>query len=224
MASFYWPQQLKEKYGDTRLVRRKVQGEERMDDSRRKVVAWVGREILPHEADVRAWLRRSMAPPGEVEDIVQDAYCRLVGMADVSHISNPRAYFFTVARSIVIDRMRRARVVRMETMTEIDSMNVVWDDPSPERITAARRELERVRGLIAGLPTRCRRIFELRKIEGLSQREIAQRLGVTETIVENDVGRGLKLILKALAEGEGQATGARMSERGHERTRDGKSH
>lgn len=195
-----------------------------MDDGRRKVVAWVGRNILPHEADVRAWLRRSMVPPGEVEDIVQDAYCRLVGMTDVAHISNPRAYFFTVARSIVIDRMRRARVVRMETVTEIDSLDVVWDEPSPERITAARRELERVRGLIARLPGRCRRIFELRKIEGLSQREIAKRLGVTETIVENDVVRGLRLILKAIAEGEEQAAEARMSERGHERTRDGKSY
>lgn len=195
-----------------------------MDDRRRKVVAWVGREILPHEADVRAWLRRSQVSASDAEDIVQDAYCRLVGMADVSHISNPRAYFFTVARSIVIDRVRRARVVRIETVTEIDSLNVVWDNPSPERITAARRELERVRKLIAKLPTRCRRIFELRKIEGLSQREIAQRLGVTETIVENDVGRGLKLILKALAEGEGRTTQAIMSERGHERTRDGKSY
>lgn len=195
-----------------------------MDDDRRRVVAWVGRDILPHEADVRAWLRRSMVPVNEIEDIVQDAYCRLAGMTEVGHIANPRAYFFTVARSIVVDRMRRARVVRMETVAEIDALNVVWDDPSPERITAARRELERVKGLIAGLPGRCRHIFELRKIEGLSQREIAKRLGVTETIAENDVVRGLRLILKAIAEGEGEAAEAIRTERSHGRTRDRKGH
>lgn len=195
-----------------------------MDDSRRKVIAWVGRDILPHEADVRAWLRRSMVPVGEIEDIVQDAYCRLAGLTEVGHIANPRAYFFAVARSIVVDRMRRARVVRMETVAEIDALNLAWDDPSPERITAARRDLERVRGLIAGLPGRCRHIFELRKIEGLSQREIARRLGVTETIVENDVARGLRLILQAIAEGEGEAAEVGRTEQGHGRARDSKSH
>ena len=69
-----------------------MEGEAGMDDDRRRVVAWVGRDILPHEADVRAWLKRSMVPVNEIEDIVQDAYCRLAGMTEVGHIANPRAY------------------------------------------------------------------------------------------------------------------------------------
>lgn len=195
-----------------------------MDDARRKVVAWVGRDILPHEADVRAWLRRSLVPAHDVEDVLQEAYCRLAGLADVSHIASPRAYFFTVVRSIVIDQMRRARVVRMETVTEIDALNVVQEDPSPERITAARRDLERVRRLIGALPDRCRRIFEMRKIDGLSQREIARRLGVTETIVENDVVRGLKLILKAIADGDRSVPEDRILVRKDGRARHRESH
>lgn len=167
-----------------------------------KIVAWLGREILPHEADVRRWLHRSQLPAGEVEDIVQEAYCRLSALTDTAHISNPRAYFFTVTRNVVMDHIRRSRVVRMETIAEIDTLNIAWDAPTPETITGARRELERVNRLIEQLPERCRRIFVMRKIEGLSQREIAASLGVTETIVENDVVRGLRLILKAIAEGE----------------------
>ena len=190
-----------------------------MDDARRKVVAWVGREILPHEADVRAWLRRSLLPAADVEDVLQEAYCRMAGLSDIAHIATPRAYFFTVARSIVIDQMRRARVVRMETVTEIDALNVVQDDPSPERIAAARQDLDWVRGLIGNLPERCRRIFEMRKIDGLSQREIARRMGVTETIVENDVVRRLKLILKAIAEGDGMVSTDRISVRKDGRAR-----
>ncbi|MGE5500541.1 MAG: RNA polymerase sigma factor [Ignavibacteriales bacterium] len=181
-----------------------------MSDSRARIVAWVGREILPHEADVRAWLRRSLVSDGEVEDVVQEAYCRLLSLQRTSHITSPRAYFFTAARAVVIDHLRRSRVVRIETATEIEALNVVLDEPSPERVAASRRELERVRRLIAALPDRCRRVFEMRKIEGLPQREIARQLGVTETIVENDVVKGQRLILKALAEGEeasGRATG-----------------
>ena len=157
-----------------------------MQEARQRVIAWVGREILPHEADVRAWLCRSQMPAPDVEDVIQEAYCRLSGLSEVGHVANPRAYFFTVTRNVVMDHVRRARVVRMETVAEIESLNIIWDSPSPERITAARRELERVRGLISRLPERCRRIFEMRKIEGLSQREIALKMGVSETIVEND--------------------------------------
>lgn len=171
------------------------------DDDRRRIVAWVGNEILPHEADVRAWLRRTLRPD-DLEDVIQEAYCRIAGLNDVSHICNGRAYLFTVARTVVLMRLRRARVVSIETVTEIDALNIIEDVPSPERIAAGRRELARVRRLIEGLPERCRKIFELRKIEGLSQREVAEAIGVPEHTVENDVKKGLKLILEAIAQGD----------------------
>src|SRR3546814_6660918 len=87
-------------------------------------------------------------------------------------------------------RLRRQRIVSIESVTEIESLNIVGDEPSPERVAGGRRELDRVRRLIEGLPDRCRRIFELRKVEGLPQREVAARLGVTEHVVENDVTKG----------------------------------
>lgn len=191
-------------------------------DHRARIMAWVGSEVLPHEADVRAWLRRTLAPD-DVEDVIQEAYCQIAGLADVGHIQSARAYLFTTARSVVLMRLRRARIVRIETVAEIDNLDVVGEDPSPERVAGGRRELARVQRLIDALPDRCRRIFELRKIEGLSQREVAARMGVAEHIVENDVGKGLKLILKAIAEGEGRAELASMRMENDDRARDSTS-
>ena len=185
-------------------------------------MAWVGSEILPHEADVRAWLRRTL-DPDDLEDVIQESYCQISGLKDVGHIRSGRAYFFTVARSIVLMRLRRARIVSIESVTEIESLNIVGDEPSPERIAAGRRELDRVRRLIEGLPDRCRRIFELRKVEGLPQREVAQRLGVTEHVVENDVVKGLKLILQAIADGEQKAEQALARTERDERARNSTS-
>ena len=173
-------------------------------EKRAKIMAWVGREILPHEADVRAWLLRTL-DPDDLEDVIQETYCQIAGLKDVGHIRSGRAYFFTTARRIVLLRLRRARIVSIESVTEIESLSIVEDEPSPERVIAARRELDRVRRLIEGLPDRCRRIFELRKVEGLPQREVAERLGVTEHTVENDVAKGLRLILQAVADGERSA-------------------
>jgi RNA polymerase sigma-70 factor (ECF subfamily) len=170
-----------------------------MTQSRAEIVAWVGGQVLPHEADVRAWLRRRLPSAAAVDDVVQEAYCRIAALDDVTHIVSGRAYFFRAASSIVIDQMRRARVVHLDSVAEMDELNVVDDEPSPERVVAGRRDLARVKALIEGLPDRCRAIFELRRIHGLSQKSVAEQLGVTENVVEQQSIRGMKLIMKALA-------------------------
>jgi RNA polymerase sigma factor (sigma-70 family) len=179
----------------------------------------VGSEVLPHEAGLRRWLRRTMEP-ADTEDVIQEAYCRMLALEGVDHIRSGRAYLFTTARNVVRERLRRARVVNIETVLEIDALSTEADERSPERVAASRQELARVRQLIEGLPGRCRRIFELRKMDGLSQREVAQIMGVPEYTVEHDIAKGLKLILKALAETEHTAARAVTSVGGNGRVRD----
>ncbi len=171
-----------------------------MDEQRRRFVAWVAREIMPHEAGVRAWLRRALVRPEDANDLIQEAYARLAALTSTDQIERPGSYFFQIVRNLHLEEVRRARVVRIETATEIESLPVCSDEPSPERTVAARRELDKVRALIEDLPQRCRRIFELRKIHGLSQREIAKVMGVSESIVENDGAKAMRLILEALRE------------------------
>jgi RNA polymerase sigma-70 factor (ECF subfamily) len=177
---------------------------------------------MPCEPDVRRWLARSRVAPAEIDDLVQHAYCRFAELASVEAIVDPRAYFFEIVRRALLGAVRRRRVVAMEMVAEIDALNVYADEPSPERVVAARLELGRVLRLIGRLPDRCRRVFEMRKIQGLSQREIAARLGVTETIVENEVVKGLRLISRALR--QSVSGGARdSSPRDYDRSRNRRS-
>jgi RNA polymerase sigma-70 factor (ECF subfamily) len=106
---------------------------------------------------------------------------------------------------IVAEKARRAKVVRLETVAKIEEVIAECDSPSPEQATLANDYLHKVRSLIDVLPARCRDVFRLRKLEGLSQREVAEKLGIPEHTVENDVAKGLSLILKALTEGEQRA-------------------
>jgi RNA polymerase sigma factor (sigma-70 family) len=174
-----------------------------MNENRRRIVAWVGAHLMPHEPAVRRWLRRSLVSREDVDDLIQEAYCRIASLDAVDHIERPDSYFFQTVRMLLAEQVRRSRIVRIESVTEIDALSIYSDEPSPERITAARRELAKVQTLIEGLPERCRRIFELRKIHGVPQREIAQMLGVTESTVENDGVKGMRLIMQALREGGG---------------------
>src|SRR5579859_1896258 len=168
------------------------------DAERARRVAWVAKDVMPHEPAVRRWLARSRVPSDQIDDFIQEAYCKLSALPSVDHIQRPDAYFFQTVRSLVTEKIRQSRIVSIETFTEIDSLPVLSDDPSPERIVAARRELAEVLRLLGDLPARCRQVVKMRKIEGLSQKEISLRLGITETMVENDVVKGMRLISGAL--------------------------
>lgn len=173
-----------------------------MVDDRKRRAAWVAAAVMPHEPAVRRWLASAKTPRHEIDDLIQEAYCKLADLPSVEGILNPRAYFFQIARNLLAGNLRRARIVNIEALTEIETLNVFSDEPSPEHVVAARRELSEVLALIGDLPSRCRTVFELRKVHGLSQREIAERLGITETMVENDVVKGLRLISRALGRDE----------------------
>ena len=173
-----------------------------MDAAPPHIIDWVGSQILPHEGHVRACLRRARISRDDVEDIIQEAYCRLASLTSVDHILSPRAYFLTVAKNIALAHLRRARIVHMESIDEIERFDVSSDDPSPEQIISGRAELARLQTLISSLPDRCRRIFVMRRVEGLPQKEIARILGLSETTIENDAAKGLRLIMRAISSDE----------------------
>jgi RNA polymerase sigma-70 factor (ECF subfamily) len=168
-----------------------------------QIIVWVERNILPHEARLRKWLRSSFLVV-DVDDVVQEAYCRIAALSCVDHITDPQNYFFKTARNIVLEQIRRSRTVHIETVSGLAELDALapQDRLSPERVVAGRLSLKRVEQLIAALPERARRVVRLRKIDGLSQREVAGIMGISEHVVENDVARSLRRILAAMADDE----------------------
>ena len=151
---------------------------------------------------MRAWLRRWMGGrKHDVDDVLQEAYCRLAELESSEHIDSGRAYFFQTARNIVLEQARRSKIVRIDNSLDSEGLNVPDGAPSPEQVVSGVRELQRVQRLIEGLPTKCRRVFVLRRVHGVPQREIARMFGISENTVEMQAVKGLKLLMKAM-EGE----------------------
>jgi DNA-directed RNA polymerase specialized sigma24 family protein len=75
------------------------------------------------------------------------------------------------------------------------------EEPSPEQVTVARDELKRLVRDLAALPHRVAEVFRLRRIEGLSQRDTALRLGLSESTVEKHMARGTVLMAGWFANG-----------------------
>jgi len=172
-----------------------------MSFSRERAV-WLGRNVFPHEAALRKWLGARTASAGlEVDDIVQETYAILAALERVDHIRNGRTYMFEVAKSVVLQSLRRAKIVMIDAEANLQVLEIPEDAPSPERIAADRQELSHVSAAIAALPERCREVFTLRKIRGLSQREAAHALGIAERTVEKHMVKAHALLTDAIGRG-----------------------
>jgi RNA polymerase sigma factor (sigma-70 family) len=172
-------------------------------EARKRRAVWVSLRVLPHEPRARAWLRRMRVAETDADEVIQDAYCRLATLEAVDHIENPGAYFFSVIRSLLARRLRSAKVVPLESIAEIEAADPA---PDPEHQAAASQMSERLHLLIDKLPERCARILKLRKLQGYSQREIAEMLGISESIVENQVQLGVRNLTRAWSRAAAEAS------------------
>lgn len=152
---------------------------------------WLADHILPHEPLLRLRLRQRGLPAAEIDDIVQECYARLSYMDSVAHIREPRAYLLRIASSLILQQVRRSRIVPIQAMARLDGLDIESPDPLPDSYVTARRELAEVSRAIAELPRQCRDVLILRRVHGLSQREVAEHMKLAETTVQKHLARAI---------------------------------
>jgi RNA polymerase sigma factor (sigma-70 family) len=162
---------------------------------------WLAKHILVHEPELRSWLGRRSVPGLDIDDVVQESYAILAGLSSIDHIHHPRIYLFQVAKSVILQTFRQSRIVAFSALAEFDALLIPDDTPSPEAIAAGRQELGRLSELIDALPPKCREAFVLRKVRGLSQREVAGAMAVSENTVEKHIGKALSALGHAIGRG-----------------------
>lgn len=153
---------------------------------------WFATEVEPHGASLRTYLLGQFPSLPDVDDIVQEAFVRVLRAHERGAVTSARALLYVTARNLALDILRRQRVIDFEPMTEGDDSFVFQDDANVAESVTQSEELDLLRRAIATLPERCRQVVTLRMAYGLSQREIAQRLGITENTVERQMGKGFR--------------------------------
>jgi RNA polymerase sigma factor (sigma-70 family) len=182
---------------------------------------WFAAEILPHEGALLRYLTRVWPNAAEVLDLRQDIYVRVYESARGTRPVSPKAFLFATARNLMTDRVRHRRVVFIDAQ-DFDGSNVLIDEISPERRVGARQELRTLARAFDSLSDKCRNVIWLRRVEGLSQRETAQRLGLHEGAVESHLARGIRALALAVF-GSAEVTGARPEKgKSHHESRHGK--
>lgn len=153
---------------------------------------WFAEEVLPHEPALRAWLRARFPAVTDADDVVQEAYARLMQAHATGPIACPRAFLFVTARNLALNHLRHQRIERPEGVAEIDALSVADERVGIPEALAHAEDFQILIRAIESLPERCRQVVTLRKIYGLSQKEAAERLGISEHTVEAQGSIGLQ--------------------------------
>lgn len=157
---------------------------------------WFTNEVLPLEGVLMRYLRQNWRDSDEWPDLRQEVYARVYEAARAGLPEHTAAFVLATARNLLVDRARRSQVVSIEAYAELDDLS--RHELTPERHASARADLQALVTALDALPARCRETV-LRKVDGLSQREVAAEMGVAEDTVEKQLAKGMRAMADALS-------------------------
>jgi RNA polymerase sigma factor (sigma-70 family) len=152
---------------------------------------WFVENLLPHEAMLRAWLQSRFRTGVVVNDIIQEAYLKVCEARRKGPVNAPKAFLFATAHNLALNAARHARVRNEHIVEHSDPCEVLDEDPGVRERVARYEELEILTRAIQSLPDRCRQIFTLRKVYGMSQQDIARQLNLSARTVNAQLAIGI---------------------------------
>ncbi len=139
--------------------------------------------FIQSRAQLRDAAARILGCRQRAEDVVQDAYLKLADGIEELHILNPGAYLFQLVRNLAIDRQRRSAFEQQVFSPEEEGLHVAAARATPEAQAIHTQHLVLVARALAALPERTRAAFELHRLGGKTQREVALALDISPTLV-----------------------------------------
>ncbi|AJP74698.1 hypothetical protein TS85_20610 [Sphingomonas hengshuiensis] len=147
---------------------------------------------------LRRWLDARLRSSEDANDVVQDAFARLLGSGARDGLRQPEAFLNRIVRNLLIDRSRR--VSSRTTHVPIDEANTPATRATQEDEIELAQMRERYRAAVDALPPRMREVFVLHRVQGLGYKDIATKLDISIRTVEWHVGEALVRIGKELGQ------------------------
>jgi len=159
---------------------------------------WFKREVMPLEGPLMRYLQFNWRDESEILDLRQEIYVRIYEAAKRRLPDQARHFVFATARNLLTDRIRQTRVIPLDASVNLDALEIAGDAPEPDHIVMARDELRRVQSALEQIQPRWREAIILGRIEGLSRKEIAQRMGISEGTAAQYLTHGICALVDLL--------------------------
>ena len=157
--------------------------------------------FLAHQRELQVYLTRKLGNAETAADLTQETFLRFAehrGSHPTAVIARERSYLYRTAHNLAMDHIRRQSRERTDVAAGEELTRVPDDSPSPEQAAGGRTELATIRAAILELPERTRQVFALARIEGLTYREVALRLGISDSSVQKHLAKATKHVMRRL--------------------------
>jgi RNA polymerase sigma factor (sigma-70 family) len=143
-----------------------------------------------HNRMLVGYLRSRLGSEQEAKEVAQEAYVRVLQLHEPGAPGLLRAYLFKTAANLAVDRLRHRRVQQRseeqsQLFEELNATGGELDDPAEQLL--AREQADQLLRFLQELPIKCQQVMNLHRFEGISQRDVAVRLGISERMVRRYV-------------------------------------
>lgn len=147
--------------------------------------------VRRHEGDLLRFFQGRVPQPSDADDLVQESYIRLLRYRSALPEPSLKLLLFRIARNLLNDFWRYNHRHRIEESTDPAELVMESTAPSQERLVEIGQDLRRLERFLMSLPLRCREVFVLSRVRGMSNQEVARHLGISEKMVEKHISRAL---------------------------------
>lgn len=144
-----------------------------------------------YKSSLKYFISSYLVNTQDVDDVCQETFLRTYKSSLESDIQKPKSFMFRVAKNLIFSDFRRAANQLNEYVEDIDIVDSTIDSDDLEHNILAQEKLGIMCEAIASLPNKCRQAVVMRKVYGLSTKDIAKRMNISPTTVSNYITKGM---------------------------------
>ena len=147
--------------------------------------------FLEHATFLKRFLAKFLNNEQDIEDVAQEAYLKAyTAEQEKGVIDHPKAFLFSIAKNLALNELTRKSRQMTDYIEECQPQLNLDGTTSLENELDAEYSIGLYCDAVANLPEKCRRVYLLRKVHGLTHKEICARLGVSRSTVEKYISMG----------------------------------
>ena len=164
----------------------------RAEPIRRKRYIGIFDAFMHNQAALRNYISRFMISSNEIDDVSQETFLRAYRAEQRKPIEEPKAFLFRIAKNMILSEFTKKSRKMLDYVHEFEEIHMQWASENLEDNIMVQQKLGVYCDAIATLPPKCRQVVLMKKVYGMSCKEIARRLGVSVSAVENQLLKGGK--------------------------------
>lgn len=153
--------------------------------------------VREHREALVNFLRHRVVNEADAQDAAQESFTRLLRYVESQPRSAWKPLLYRIAANVAHDQARKRAIRNGNGQVPLDSDELISDEPSHEQMIAWDQELAMIRDVIMELPPKCRQVYLLQRLRGMSYAAIARHCGISRKTVEMHISRALAALREA---------------------------